>query len=119
MVIPCGHHVQELVPKHLTRLLSGRPTTGPGEILFLKFYNAQNDISSLIRPDTVLKRFDYDMYDGTRVRQLADFTKGWAENELRAGSFSRGDYRWFERFFFYKILIHQIHTSTGVCLPGK
>ena len=99
MVIPCGHHVQELVPKHLTRLLSGRPTTGPGEILFLKFYNAQNDISSLIRPDTVLKRFDYDMYDGTRVRQLADFTKGWAENELRAGSFSRGDYRWFKRFF--------------------
>ena len=98
MVIPCGHHVQELIPKHLTRLLSGRPTTGPGEVLFLKFYNAQNQICDLISPETILKKFDFDEYDGTGVKRLADLTKNWAEAELRAGSYSRGDYRWFEGF---------------------
>lgn len=98
VVIPCGHHVQELIPKHLTRLLSGRATTGPGEVLFLKFYNAQNQICDLISPETILKKLDYDKYDGTGVKRLADFTKDWAETELRIGSYSRGDYRWFEGF---------------------
>ena len=54
VVIPCGQHVQELIPKHLTRLLSGRATTGPGEVLFLKFYNAQNEVADFVQPDTVL-----------------------------------------------------------------
>ena len=28
--------------------------------------------------------FDYDQYDGTGVKRLADLTKNWAEAELRA-----------------------------------
>ena len=47
-----------------------------------------------------MKKFDYDEYDGTGVKPMADFTKDWAETELRIGSYSRGDYRWFEGFLF-------------------
>ena len=93
VVIPCGHHVQELVPKHITRLLTGRATTGPGEVLFLKFYNSQNEISDLIRPDLQLKKFNWDDYAGTSVAEVATFVRGWSEHELRTGSFQRGDYR--------------------------
>ena len=60
VVIPCGHHVQELIPKHVTRLLSGKVTTGPRETLFFKFYAKQNMVADLIRPDTELKKFDQD-----------------------------------------------------------
>ena len=93
VVIPCGHHVQELIPKHITRLLTGRSTTGPGEVLFFKFYNAQNEISDLIRPDTLLKKFNWVEYAGTSVEEVALFVRGWSEHELRVGSFQRGDYR--------------------------
>ena len=79
VVIPCGHHVQELVPKHVTRLLTGRPTTGPGEVLFLKFYNAQNEISDLMQPDTVLKKFNWNEYAGSSIEDVANFVKGWSE----------------------------------------
>ena len=95
VVIPCGHHVQELIPKHVTRLLSGRATTGPGEVLFLKFYNAQNQIRDLIRPDTVLKKFDWNQYEGTSIEELGFLIKRWSQRQLREGSFQRGDYRWF------------------------
>ena len=95
VVIPCGHHVQELIQKHVTRLLSGRATTGPGEVLFLKFYNAQNQIRDLIRPDTVLKKFDWNQYEGTSIEELGFLIKRWSQRQLREGSFQRGDYRWF------------------------
>ena len=91
--------MQELIPKHLTRLLNGRPTTGPGETLFLKFYSARNEVQDLIAQDTVFKKFSYDQYSGTPIVRLANHTRNWAEQELQHGSFSRGDYRWIQGFF--------------------
>ena len=79
VVIPSGHQVQVLIPKHETRLLSGRATTGPGEVLFLKFYNAQNQIHDLIRPDTVLKKFDWNQYEGTSIEELGFLIKRWSQ----------------------------------------
>ena len=56
VVIPCGHHCAELIPKHMVRLITGRATTGPGEVLFIKFHAAQNEVRDLVQQDTVLKR---------------------------------------------------------------
>ena len=100
LVIPCGHHVQELIPKHLTRLLSGRPTTGPGETLFLKFHNSRNEVQDLIGPDILFKVFSYEDYSGTPIEGLAIRTRNWAERELQLGSFARGYYRWIQEPFF-------------------
>ena len=93
VVIPCGHHCAELIPKHMVRLLTGRPTTGPGEVLFLKFHAAQNDIQDLVRPDTVLKRFSYEDYSGTPVCDSAEQVLGWGLDALGHEKYSRGDYR--------------------------
>ena len=75
VVIPCGHHVQELIPKYVTRLLSGKVTSGPGETLFFKFYAEQNMVADLISRDTELKEFDHDTYAGTPVEAKAQQIK--------------------------------------------
>ena len=93
VVIPWGHHVQELIPKHVTRFLSGKVTTGPGETLFFKFYAEQNMVADLIRPDTELKKFDQDAYAGTPVEAMAQQIKEWSSRELLEKTFQRGDYR--------------------------
>ena len=59
---------------------------------------AADSAAVLILSNLIIKKFDFDEYDGTGVKRLADFTKDWAETELRSGSYSRGDYRWFEEF---------------------
>ena len=94
VVIPCGHHVAELIPKHMVRLLTGGATTGPGEVLFMTFHAAQNAVQDLIRPDTVLKCFSYQDYSGTPVYTVAEQVLGWGLHALRHERYSRGDYRY-------------------------
>ena len=60
LVIPCLHHVEELPPKHVMRLVSGRRTTGPGESIFLIYHSNFNEIRPLITNTVVLKTFDWE-----------------------------------------------------------
>ena len=92
VVIPCGHHCVELIPKHMVRLLTGRTTTGPGEVLFLNFHAAQNEVRDLVRADTVLKRFSYEDYSGTPVFDAAEQVLDWGSAALAHERYSRGDY---------------------------
>ena len=114
--------MQELIPKHLTRLLNGRPTTGPGETLFLNFYSARIEIQDLIRPDTVFKKFGFEDYHETPIGELANRTRIWAEQELRLGSFSRGDYRWIQGVLSLHMMpFDQVSSQIGVLgsnIPG-
>ena len=93
VVIPCGHHCAELIPKHMVWLLTGRATTGPGEGLFVKFHAAQNKVRDLMRPDTALKRFSYEDYYGTPVCDTAHSVLDWGLAALDHERYSRGNYR--------------------------
>ena len=66
---------------------------GPGEVLFLKFHAAQNQVMDLVQPDTVLKRFCYEDYAGTRLVLHAQSVKDWGLDALDSEVYSRGDYR--------------------------
>ena len=95
VVIPCLHHTEELVPKHVVRLVSTRSTTnGPGETTFLKYYGEQNEVRKALEEEPVeLKMFDWERYDNTPVAEQARRVLEWARLTLQAGDFSRGDYR--------------------------
>ena len=56
-------------------------------MLFLKFYNGQNEISDFIQPDTVLEKFNWNEYAGSSIEDVANFVKGWSDYELIVGSF--------------------------------
>ena len=95
VVIPCLHHTEELVPKHVVRLVSTRSATnGPGETTFLKYYGEQNEVRKALEEEPVdLKTFDWEKYEDTPVADQARRILEWARQALEEGDFSRGDYR--------------------------
>ena len=59
----CLHHTRELPAKNIQRLVSGRRTTGPGEVTFIKYHNLFNEVREDLMADTfVPKEFDWDRY---------------------------------------------------------
>ena len=95
VIIPCLHHTEELVPKHVVRLVSTRSTiNGPGETTFLKYYGEQNEVRKALEEEPVeLKTFDWERYADTPVEEQARRILIWARGALEDGDFSRGDYR--------------------------
>ena len=99
LVIPCQHHTYELPAKHVTRLVSGKRTTGVGETIFITYKNNYNELKNILEDSTVpLKTFD-----------LARSVIIWAEKALQEDTFDRGDYR-----YSVKLLLKFL----GIHLPG-
>ena len=95
LVIPCQHHTHELPAKHVTRLVSGRKTTGVGETIFLKYKASYNDLQTHLKTDPVpLKKFDWERYRGTPVEAVARRVLAWAQAALDRNQFARGDYKY-------------------------
>ena len=83
LVIPCQHHTHELPAKHVTRLVSGRKTTGVGETIFLKYKASYNELQAHLETDPVpLKKFDWERYRGTPVEAVARRVLAWAQAAL-------------------------------------
>ena len=95
LVIPCQHHTHELPAKHVTRLVSGRKTTGVGETIFLKYKASYNELQAHLETDPVpLKKFDWERYRGTPVEAVARRVLAWAQAALDRNQFARGDYKY-------------------------
>ena len=115
LVIPCLHHVEELPPKHVMRLVSGRRTTGPGESIFLLYQSNFNEIRPFITNNLVLKTFNWDDHqwlengDPHPMGELGKKVVEWGEGALRRDIFSRGDYK-----YSLKLLLRFL----GVLLAG-
>ena len=109
LVLPCLHHVEELPPKHVMRLISGRRTTGPGETVFLRFRENYNKIRPLLTQDMPFKTFDWTENPvGSVQGDQACKVRDWAWKALSHDEFDRGDYRYSLKLVcrFFGILIH-------------
>ena len=101
LVIPCQHHTHKLPAKHVTRLVSGRKTTGVGETIFLKYKASYNEIKKHLKTDPVpLKKFDWEKYRGTPVEAVARRVLAWAEAALEQNQFARGHYKYAVQLVF-------------------
>ena len=95
LVIPCQHHTHELPAKHVTRLVSGRKTTGVGETIFLNFKAKHNEVKEHLKTDPVpFKKFDWERYRNTPVEDLARQVIVWGLAALKENQFERGHYRY-------------------------
>ena len=97
LIVPCMHHVMELPLKHIMRLVSGRRTTGPGETIFIEYYNQQNEVreelAGLGPGGAGMRKFDWEMYQGAPLEQVANDALWWGIAALDTEEFSRGNYR--------------------------
>ena len=93
-IIGCLHHTEELPVKHVARMVTGRPTSGPGETTFLHYFSNQNEISQELRntPDFEYNMFNWDEYRGTAIGRAAALVLQWAIGALENKEYSRGDY---------------------------
>ena len=95
LVIPCQHHTMELPAKHVTRLVSGRKTTGVGETVFLKYKAIYNELKEEMKNSVVpLKTFPWEKFRGSPVEELAREVVEWGKTALQENQFSRGDFRY-------------------------
>ena len=85
----------ELPAKHVTRVVSGRKTTGVGETIFLKYKGIYNELKQIMENSGVpLKTFPWEQYTGTPVERLARQVVEWGKEALKENLFDRGDYRY-------------------------
>ena len=96
LVIPCQHHTHELPAKHVTRLVSGRKTTGVGETIFIDLKNKNEEMKEELHQNNPIqyKTFNWQRYAGTCVESLARRIIAWCQMALANNVFSRGDYRY-------------------------
>ena len=90
----------------MQRLVSGRKTSGPGEVPFIKFQNMYNEVrEELLDSNFVPKEFDWDSYINTPVYDAAVAAKEWGIWALGTELYPRGDQRYalklMLRFFGY------------------
>ena len=111
LVIPCQHHTNELPAKHVTRLVSGRKTTGVGETIFITYKNNNKEVKEALQENNPVqyRTFDWEKYAGTCVESLARRIIRWVREALANNIFSRGDYRY---------AVKLVLVFFGVHLPG-
>ena len=87
--LPCRHHIIELRGKHASEKVSGRSTTGPGDVLFKKFRancprHPEIEMSNL-------SKFEYSDKNED-ITELAESNLKWGKSKLNNNTFARGDY---------------------------
>ena len=89
--MPCRRHVQELHAKHVALAVSGRETTGPGDVLFKTFSSAWDDLKDNIDLSQ-LSKFDWTPHINTKLEVRAHSVLVWAKSVLSEKVFPRADY---------------------------
>ena len=69
MKTPCPHLIWDLFGKKIKRIVSGRPSSGPGDPIFLRYNKAYPELVDNI-DYTNLKIFDIAPWRGTFVEQM-------------------------------------------------
>ena len=87
--------------KFATTAASGRRSAAPGEELFNRFRASFPDISATLDPTTInqtVRRFDWARWEGTDVARTAVRARATVGGLVRAGCFTRGDYKYAAEF---------------------
>ena len=87
--MPCRRHVHELHAKHVAFAVSGRVTTGPGDVLFKTFSSAWDELQENIDYDQ-LSKFDWKKHQ--KLEDKAHSVLLWAKSILAEKVFARADY---------------------------
>ena len=90
--MPCRRHVHELHAKHVAEAVSGRQTTGPGDVLFKQFSAYWDELKENIDYNQ-LSKFDWTKHQNTKLENKAHSVLLWANNVLAEKMFVRADYQ--------------------------
>ena len=83
---------QELSAKAVMAAVSGRPSTGPKDILFAKWRENWNCIMEEVGEDEELNRFDWEAARGSAQETVARGIRDWAIYAKDHKHFGKGDY---------------------------
>ena len=91
--VPCGHHVEQLVPPAVVEAVSGRESTGPKDPLLSKWKESWNLVMAALEDDDVIYcTFDWEAVEGTEKERIAKEVLKWAREAKKKENFSRDDY---------------------------
>lgn len=88
---PCRRHIYDLFGKNTKKVVSGRPSSGPGDPIFLRYNKGYAELVDNIDYDN-LRVFDVAPWLGTFVEQLVFDVRNWAKHAYNTQVFPRGDY---------------------------
>ena len=88
--MPCRRHIHELHAKHVAYAVSGRETTGPGDVLFKTFSSAWDELKEEIDYNNLCK-FDWNKHLNTKLETKAHSLLR-ARSVLADKLFPRADY---------------------------
>ena len=83
---------QELPAKAVMAEVSGRSSTGPKDVLFVKWKEQWNALMDSMDADDELNVFNWELNAGTETANVARRIKLWAQGAKQQGSFGKGDY---------------------------
>ena len=87
------HLKQELPAKAVMARVSGRPSTGPRDVLFVKFKEHWNDIKQeMSNTNDPLNIFNWEAVQGTPLENVAQGVRRWAIESKEEHHYSKGDY---------------------------
>ena len=89
--MPCRRHIHELHAKHVAFAVSGRETTGPGDVLFKTFSSAWDALRDDIDYSQLCK-FDWTKHLNSKMEDKAHSVLIWAKSVLSEKVFPRADY---------------------------
>ena len=86
------HSSQELPAKAVCAEVSGRSSTGPKDVLFVKWKEHWNNLQDSLVEEDELNVFDWEANRGTATADVAMRIQVWAQHAKEQGSFGKGDY---------------------------
>ena len=88
---PCRHHIWDLFGKNIKQVVSGRPSSGPGDPVFHKYNKAYPELVDHIDYNN-LTIFNIAAWRGTFVEQMVLDVRAWARHAYNTEVFPQGDY---------------------------
>ena len=84
--------LQELPAKAVMAAVSGRPSTGPKDVLFVKWRENWNSLMAEMNEGDQLNTFDWGAAEGSAQETIARGVRDWAIYVKDHKHFGRGDY---------------------------
>ena len=84
--------LQELPAKAVMAVVSGRPSTGPKDVLFVKWRENWNSLMAEMNEGDELNTFDWEAAEGSAQETVARGVRDWAIYVKEHNHFGKGDY---------------------------
>ena len=89
--IPCRHHIYDLFGKNLSKVISGKKSTGPGNPLFVRFAREWPNLVDSIDYNNIVS-FDQRFWHGSFVDQLVVEVSTWARHAFLNATFPKNSW---------------------------